>query len=352
VVSKLLNDGCMTDRRIANFSSTLVLALLAGCAADIETEGILGEAAADGDPFWQPLGTGCADTIGVAPNDVLWVTGCDGRPDNSVWYMRYEVECYEGICADVPVWYEGKGSGKRITVFKDGNVFVVTSGGAVHGATWQNKNGVAVPTGRWRQPIVAPDCVNQLAGYVADPGGLTFETPTRSSPDDGVWRYFSTACNADLNGNSRIRYLRGYHTQTPWLPANGSGQLLATFFGPVGSSPEVTLLTSGADGSLWSYDESGVQFSIMASPPGLTYSLTDHFAATDQGVFRYDDATGGWNYYIDGVTPTGRIKQIARAGAVRAVRADGSELTIGPSSLWGVDDSGQIYYAVSFRQPR
>ena len=120
----------------------------------------------------------------------------------------------------------------------------------------------------------------------------------------------------------------------------------------MGSSPEVTLLTSATDGTLWSYDESGVQFSIVASPPGLTYSLTDHFAATDDGVFRYDDASGGWTYYIDGVTPTGRIKQIARAGAVRVVRADGSEGTVGPSSLWAVDESGQIYYAVTFRQPR
>jgi hypothetical protein len=343
----------MTRRRIANLSCMLAFTFFIGCAADsaTETDDGLGEATSEARPEWWPLGSGCADTIGVAPDDVLWVTGCDGRLDNSVWYMRYEVSCFDGICGDFPVWHDARGAGARIAVYNNGNVFVVTSNGVVYGATWTNQSGVALPTGRWRNPIAAPDCVNQFTGYVADAEGLTFETPTRTIPDDGVWRYFSTVCNADLNGNSAIRRLQGYFFQTPWLSANGAGQLLATFYRPVGSSPQVTLVTSATDGTMWTYNESRQEFSEMTAP-GPTYSLTDHFAATDDGVYRYDDATGGWSWYIENTTPTGRIKQIAHAGVKHVVLANGTAMNIGPSSLWGVDDSGQIYTALTIAQPR
>ena len=74
---------------------------------------------------WQPLYEGCATSITVAPNDVVWVTGCDGDADPSVWYMRYEVECYEGICADVPVWYDSTGSGNHVAINRAGDAMAV-----------------------------------------------------------------------------------------------------------------------------------------------------------------------------------------------------------------------------------
>jgi hypothetical protein len=348
----------MTSCRLPHLSCTLAVSLLAGCAADAATDDdILEEAASDRaastPPVWYPLGSGCADTIAVASNDVLWVTGCDGRPDNSVWYMRYELSCVDGICAELPAWHDNRFAGARITVDNHGNATVVTSGGFPASAIWatNQSTGTDAPTGRWTNTFTTPDCVNQLTGYViADDGVLGFESPQRTVTDD-AFHYFSTICNADLNGNSPIRHMEDYRGNR-WLPANGSGQLLATFFRPVGSSPQVTLVTSAADGSMWAYDEGREQFSGIGSPPALTYSLTDHFAATDDGVYQYDDATGGWTHYIENTTQTGRIVQIAHAGVTRVVRADGTAVNIGPSSLWGVDDSGQIYSAVTIVQPR
>jgi len=37
---------------------------------------------------------------------------------------------------------------------------------------------------------------------------------------------------------------------------------------------------------------------------------------------------------------------------VRVRRKDGTIVTVGPSSLWAIDQSGTVYYAASFTPPR
>jgi hypothetical protein len=84
----------------------------------------------------------------------------------------------------------------------------------------------------------------------------------------------------------------------------------------------------------------------MPSPPSTAIGLTDHYALTGNGVYEWSDDNGSWSRAIDNVTPTGSLTQIAAAGAESRTPAGGQLSTMGPSHLWGIDTSGNIYVAI------
>ena len=303
---------------------------------------------------WHPLYEGCATSITVAPNDVVWVTGCDGDADHSVWYMRYEVQCYEGICADVPVWHDNSGSGNHVAINRAGGAMAITADGTVMAALGRNgSDGIHRPTGRWANLFPWTQvCVNEIEEYAAsNDGALAFETPGYTT-DPSAMRYLATECDPDVYGNSSVMHRRGQGQDSPWQFVVGRVKTLALFYRLFGDTLSQTFWGLGANGSIWLFDEDSQTFSQMPAPPSYTYDLTDHFAAAEDGIYEWNDSAQRWDRYMDNMTLGGPVMQIAHAGAVRVRRQDGTIATVGPSSLWAIDQGGTVYYASSFTPPR
>jgi hypothetical protein len=343
----------------------LVLSLLAtsligtGCAGDDAPDPELGEAAAT-TMEWFPLQEGCATSIAVAPNDVVWVTGCDGEDEHSVWYMRYEVSCFEGICGDFPVWHDNTGSGassgrgNHVAINRAGGAMSISADGfRVMAALGRDgSDGIARPTGRWQNLFPWNQlCLNEVEEYpVSNEGALAFETPQRQI-DQSAFRYLATDCYPDANGNSQIDRRIGQGQNSPWQAVFGRGAKLALFYRLFGETLSQTFWALAADGTIWLYD-GDMHFQQMPAPPSYTYDLTDHFAAAEDGIYQWNDSAERWDRYIDNETIGGPVKQISHAGAVRVRRKDGTVVTIGPSTLWAIDHGGTIYFAAPFDQPR
>jgi hypothetical protein len=337
---------------------SLAISLLAtACIADAfdadstGAGGDLGEAAA-ATLEWFPLQEGCATSITVAPNDVVWVTGCDGAADHSVWYMLYELSCVDGICAELPAWHDDTGSGNHVAIDRTGSTMAVTSGGVTMAALGRNgSDGITRPTGRWSQLFpFSTDCVNEIEQYaVSNEGALGFETPQYTIAPTAL-RYLGTACDPDANGNSSVMRRKGQNSA--WQTVSGRVKTLALFYRLFGETLSQTFWGLAADGSIWLYDEDAMTFGQMPAPPSYTYDLTDHFAAADDGIYQWNDSAQQWDRYMDNMTVGGPVKQIAHAGAVRVRRKDGTIETVGPSSLWAIDNNGTVYFAGSFSPPR
>src|SRR5207247_673577 len=95
-----------------------------------------------------------------------------------------------------------------------------------------------------------------------------------------------------------------------------------------------------SDGNMWSNNPGGNTFTSKPTTPSLAYGLTDHYALAIDGVYEWSDNRRSWTRVIENTTPTGTITQIARSGAVRIQTPSGATATVGPSSLWAIDDSG------------
>ena len=144
----------------------------------------------------------------------------------------------------------------------------------------------------------------------------------------------------------------GQGQNSPWQFVVGRVKTLALFYRLFGDTLSQTFWGLAANGSIWLFDEDSQTFSQMPAPPSYTYDLTDHFAAADDGIYQWNDSAQRWDRYMDNVTSGGPVVQIAHAGAVRVRRKDGTIVTVGPSSLWAIDQGGTVYYAASFTPPR
>lgn len=293
-------------------------------------------------PQWIFVDT-CATSIAVAADDTIWVVGCDNRADGDIWYMR---DVCEGLACG-PSWIKTAGRASRVAVDPQGNAIAVSSSGWPTKELFSNVNHIATPTGAWSHENFPSDCVSGLAQRNPGSFALGFVTPVETYDLSKRQRY-GTACSVDQNGNSPILMANGALGAT-WSSIGFSARKIVMFENfSLGGQPWALL----ADGSLATSERvDGTGFQSRAAPPSFTYDLTDRYAATNAGIYQWDP-TPGWQRILDNTTPTGTIVQIAHAGAMQARLANGTFATFGPSSLWGIDDSGAIYRAQVVGSPR
>lgn len=282
----------------------------------------------------------CATSIGVSPDDTIWISACSAGANGDIWYMRDKCS---GFTCDQD-WHITKGQGSYVNVSNSGSPMMLTAAGVAYSSNSDPPSArIVVPDGTWSRTKTPMQCNGNFQRYVVGNNTtLEFETPTRSVAL-GNWHYFMTECSADHNGNSPI--FRGDATGA--LSATvGAASRLTMFGSGFTPSQQRTLWTLDASGGMTTYNESTGTFTAAPSPPSYTFSFTDHFALANDGVYRWDDGTLAWSRYIGNTTPTGAITELAYASAVPVTMADGTSATFGPSSLWAIDRSGTIYRAV------
>jgi hypothetical protein len=289
----------------------------------------------------------CATSIGVAPDDTIWVVGCDNRADGDIWYMRL-ADRRNSFDPGNQVWALTKGRAARVTVDAGGQAFAITSTGASLTADVQSKdaNTVFKPSGNF-QTLLHPDtCLMDTTMYHLD-DFLVFVTGSNMTHVHDHHR-FALHCPTD-RGNGNFMHL--FDKEPAWTDTGVLAQQIALF------TPG-SLFTPSAAKVPWIIDSSGVikrynenadgsgTFTTMPSPPTTAFGLTDHYALARDGIYEWIDAGGSWSRAIDNFTPTGSITQIAAAGAENRTPAGGQLTTFGPSHLWSIDTSGTIYAAI------
>ncbi len=296
---------------------------------------------------WQRAG-GCAISIGVSPDDTIWVVGCENTADSNIWYMQ--IEDVPGELVTTEVWTMTNGRARRVVVDNGGEPQAITSSGAVlfNRVTTTNVQGQAVfrPGMDWKTvnpQIPRFPCVMDL-GVIHRENYLLFHTANRDERDH---QYYSLRCPTS-RGNGIFMHIQDDLT-SEWTPTSQLAKSLA-FFAPAALSDQSAGKTPwilDSDGRMWSNDAGGDTFTTQPTTPSLAYGLADHYAVANDGVYEWSDAGQSWAWVIENTTPTGTITQIARSGAVRIQTPGGASTTVGPSHLWAIDDSGAIYWASS-----
>jgi hypothetical protein len=281
---------------------------------------------------------GCATSLGVSPNNVLYVTGCDaGVVNKSVWRLAEE-------------WSLTSGTGTRIGVDHAGLAEVIRNNGQPYFAsvTSTDARHVCEATGAFFQNPPNSPCLADFEMYHLDNllAGVTSNLPVAN----GDHHMFAVRCPT-VGGNGLVMTRMGEFAQ--WVST--SPELLASqiaLFTVSGSRRQILWMVDAA-GVVSSYDEGddfdqdeGRQVARPQPPGGPVRSLTDHFARTDGGVFVWNDAASTWSRVAPNSTPFGSITQIAHAGAVVITGIDGRRFTVGGSDLWGIDGTGTIYRAL------
>lgn len=296
----------------------------------------------------------CATSISVTVNNIIYIVGCDPSGVGTVWHMRQNAaECHELACGDdEQIWAADDMQGlraRRVSVENIGGGGLATDDtgtlriGVYQPFPGQRSSDVFLEPNLWETSITG-SCVDDVEQYHVRPTGIWYVAPQPPFAVGGGgatdYRTFATSCNANARGDRDVLAAIG---PAPGLrPTGHVARELAIFAD--GTTQAMWGLRS--DGSMFSYTTATGEAREQPTPPATAYDLTDHFAATESGIYEF--VNGGWQLYIANRTASGaRIKQIAHAGRVVASLA-----TRGPSLLWGIDEAGNIYKAVVQTTPR
>ncbi len=342
---------------------------------------------------WAPLGTGCARSISVGPNDVPWILGCPGGNANAkgpdwVYYLSYSNPW--GNLISTPTWvYDNFPSAMDVFVNMNSLPIVSGSNGQLYVEDHPDPptTNDVVPTGIWsaiQTNVATVGSVVVSVGNTNDPYVFTGElfypwpAPTGENPyfTLNVWGigcgnvcaegpYLPLSGNG--NGNifsTEVEFLQGDTTYNPpWQHLPGAAIAVALFTDP----PTSATLADGSNlvqnpwvlneqGQIWIWNASQhdwTQAPLFPTGSQVTRSLTDHYAIdSGNNVWQWNGdsaGAGSWEQvrgldpgYAGGSGPS--IKQIAYSQAAAGSYA-GQSGNIGPSQLWGVDYSGNIYSA-------
>jgi hypothetical protein len=353
---------------------------------------------------WEPLGTGCASSIAVGPNNVPWVVGCAsaGNPviasPQEVYYLNGGPGAPAGqpsncsgteggfpILNCAPVWKSDNFQAVTIAVNIDGFPFATDSVGHVYedmpcNVTLSNGGpgcaSPAKPNGSWvhvTHPAVSSFAIgNNVRPYPAE----MWESPTYGPPPSAtndkeeIWGVgCGSSCSAPLTVNHSLWSGTITDGDTPALPGGSwSG------WSPMGGAAVTFALFTdaiGAGQTPWVLDQNGVAFVSAGggwvpeflpnqSENPFAYqveSLTDHFALqrTNGVVYQWTGTSSGvnpgWSEYISDLDtdPPGGFTWITKIAWSQSYVVNG--VTYGPSMLWGVDINGNIYYAKEYFPP-
>jgi len=289
---------------------------------------------------WVRIGD-CATSIGVSPDDTLWLVGCDNRADGDIWYTRLEGDAF----AQSRAWIQTSGRGKWVNVDDAGSPYVTTSSGDRYYAAVNTTNGKtpATPSGNWTIWFRSSDGVQDVL-FNHSESYLLFQTANElGNVSLSQHRFYRIATPTDGTTNGSVG-TRSQATQI-WTDTGIKAQSLALFTPNGGPSANKELWTLSSNGGIKSYDPTLNNGGVpRPSPPSKALSLTDHYALTSGGVYHWNDSALDWEFYLDRATPTGQVIQVAHAGAVTVKLPSGKSATF-ESGVWAVDNSGVIYKA-------
>src|SRR6185437_12568045 len=131
-----------------------------------------------------------------------------------------------------------------------------------------------------------------------------------------------------------------------WVQRGNGAVQIAMFTYPHNGNAQVPWVISSPNNTTYNFSSWNGEI-FVAEPGALGYSLTDHYVASVLlGVYRWDDDTSSWNPYIgfettDANGGTGIIQKIARSDGITL----NSGTFVGPSQLWGIDNTGAVFSA-------
>ncbi len=345
---------------------------------------------------WTPLGTGCARTISVGANNVPWILGCpDGNANATgpawVYYLSYSNS--GGNLISTPKWnYDNFGQAIDVFVNLNGTPWVSAANGQFYldnlapaaGSVDTQPNGqwaeVSVPNVGYMGPaVVSANYTNSSvnAGVLWYPQQPTdYANPYLINQVWGIG--CGNVCNrgpflplsGNPNGNiftTEFQVLDDYGQSsfydTPWQHLPGAAIAIALFTDP----PTSATLGNGSNtvqnpwvlneqGQIWIWNPSAynwVQAPLFPTGSQVARSITDHYAIdSGNNVWQWNGTSAGAGSWVEmrGLDPvyTGSsgpsIKQLAFSQAATG-HLVGQSANIGPSELWAVDYSGNVYTA-------
>lgn len=348
--------GRMTQRRFFALSSLLALALPAACATDAPDTDLADETSADDDQAasvltWVQEPNACATSIDVAPDNTIWVVGCDidANGNGSVWTMRREVSCVDGFCSENPEWDGSSGRGKRVTVDNGGEPNVITAAGERWGGTVRiprtgPNRGKYIPTLEFEQNLNSKFlCLRDFRFQHVDSYHTYLSTAGVPRADDH-WA-FGVDCSGKL-----IYQLVGGGADVNWYTVEISPTSFALFSPDTiaaGAAQHKTIFTLEANGRILKHGDghllNGRFDQLFTTPSGTALQLTDGHALTTKGVYKWNGQ--GWAKVIGLTTQVGStVTQIAYAGP--------SSAGAGPSQLWAIDAEGRVFHTAFISTPR
>ena len=322
----------------------------------------------------QTTDRGCATSISVGPNDVPWLIGCGSGADHGIYYLAHgEASCSPQPCfgSTILSWQRTPtGAAKQVAVDLNGLPFVVNSAGNVYAASTTNENNSSIIiqdaefTGWTQLTSSPPKCMNSIAPGEDNGFALVDYTVPMSGDTDFIYGIGCSTVdsygdrpiyswNLDLTNILGITW-----NAAPWEqldPSQGAAAVQAVLFnGPSGPSNPQTLWVRNGIGGLYVYQ--GGQFpqpggANAFQQVGWTVgSLTDHYASVSFSVagnviyeiFQWDDASQTWIEYMSG--STSENTHIVTIASSQSIQTTGYG-TFGPSSLWGIDNVGHIFFA-------
>ncbi len=313
-----------------NVIAVLALALpLFACAEDQPATGEIDQGVVRQHQFgWVRIGD-CATSIGVSPDDTLWLIGCDAAADGDIWYTRLDGDVF----AQSRAWVQTNGRAQRVLVDDGGQPSVTTSSGAQYQPTipLTDSKHTATPTGDWMPWVTDATMMNHLESY------LLFQTPNKlGAASPGQHQFYKITSAADGSLDGKVWYKTA--SDPAWRDTGIMAQSMALFTPGAG-------WTLDSKGGLKTYDPSLNNGGLVRpTPPSSINGLTDHYALTAAGVYHWNDSRGDWDFYLDRTTATGQVIQIAHAGAITVKLTNGTSATF-ESGVWAIDDSGTIYKA-------
>jgi len=347
--------------------------------------GVVAEARpANAKPVWMPLGAGCANAIAVGPNNVPWVLGCGSGATDVFYltggpspppYLPTPPNCAAGSLYCPPEWVGAGFSGVTIAVDLNGDPVATNASGEVYQSLILCEGSSCTPT--WYE--AATGAVSSVVvGAQAGPDLQNLEgfepvPPNWSAGWNGIWVQSlwgvgcGSNCGKPLAVNSSL--FTGATTFFPFIDSpgeifsgwtnmgyGGAGTQLALFTDPSGSqNPWV----ANMEGEVYSWDGEGWYAQLL---PGQTAeqssgedsstavtSLTDHFALEHATAYYWTGTASGinagWSSYITDfdTSPPGGFVDIVQIAYSQSITVGTS--VYGPSTLWGIDRTGNIYYA-------
>jgi hypothetical protein len=347
---------------------------------------------------WVPVGAGCATAISVGPNNVPWILGCNGGNPNAkgpagVYYLEYcnlpastfLTYCTAlgstGVLVPYPHWQYDDFDAVTLSVSLNGSVLATDASGVPHWELANNGNpspgAIDLPSGVWAG--FGQGGVSEIAvglPFVQIAGGLTgmlfYPAPSEPGPPARGTRYdqatvwgigCGTNCQSAMTGDGVTQYesaesLYGVGPEAGgWVQEPGPAVDVAFFTDPPTSA-------IGADGSgttqvAWSINTSGNVFywssgrwNYQPTPEAAAW-ITDHYILGRSGeVYVWNGTSGGggnatWSKVIGPLAGGSNGIAMRRIAASQAASGAfvGQSAPIGPSALWGIDASGNVYSA-------
>lgn len=307
---------------------------------------------------------GCATSIAVGADNIPVVAGCGGNP--SAFWLNTFGSCGPGYIGYCNVWTSFGRNAKQVAVNLNGVPFLIDSSGNVYTAFWNNqKPGDAIGYGNidaWNQLIPnSGGCITRLAPAL-ESLPLVYNVNLNVAGPGTTDALYGIGCGAvDSYGDSSIwswnlnlitTMPSQWQTSLSWEQL-GPGQKaaaaqLALFNAPTSGFPSSqSLWVLNNDNAIFSYNND--VFTRMPQPSGIMMSITDHFVLTGYlggaapALWYWYDQEQTWIDIFEGYTQNGTgIVQIAASAAVN----DTASGTVGPSTVWGIDNVGHIFQLV------